>query len=109
MSEHQRREKQMRAFLAERDNLMRNPTLEAARAHWDKRGFPTPVAPDVPLATVHKARLHWLDATDAMLRESEEWLLANGYEVTTRGLPPLTPEKRDADRAALGMPPLRIN
>jgi hypothetical protein len=27
------------------------------------------------LATVHKARLQWLNATDAMLEESRNWLL----------------------------------
>ena len=109
MSEHQYRKKQMQAFLAERDELMRNPTLEGARAYWNKRGFPPPVSPDTPLATVHKARLHWLDATDAMLRESQEWLLANGYNTTVKGSPPLTPETRDAERRSHGMPPLRIN
>jgi hypothetical protein len=109
VSEHQYRKKQMQAFLAERDELMRNPTLEDARAYWDKRNFPPPVSPDTPLATVHKARLHWLDATDAMLRESQEWLLANGYNTTVKGSPPLTPETRDAERRMHGMPPLRIN
>jgi hypothetical protein len=109
MSEHQYRKKQMQASLAERDALMRNPTHTSAFAYWIKRGFPEPVNPSVPLATVHKARLQWLDATDAMLRESQEWLLANGYEVTSQGMPPLTPEKRDAQRKELGKPPLGVN
>jgi hypothetical protein len=109
MSEHQWREKQVRAFLAERDGLFRNPTLDGALAYWKDHDFPPPVDPSVPLATVHKARLHWLDATDAMLRESQEWLLANGYETTIKGVPPLTPETRDAERRSHGVPPLRID
>lgn len=109
MSEHQWREKQLKAFLAERDDLFRNPTLEAAHAYWKEQGFPQPVVPDGPLAVVHKARLHWLDATDTMLRESREWLAANGYEDTLKGAPPLTPETRDAERKARGFPPLRVN
>lgn len=95
--------------MAERNEVMRNPTLENALAYWNKRGFPPPVSPDTPLATVHKARLHWLDATDAMLRESQEWLLANGYKVTVQDMPPLTPETRDAQRKAHGMSPLGVN
>jgi hypothetical protein len=109
MSEHQYRKKQMQAFLAERDELFRNPTLDGALAYWKDHDYPPPVDPNVPLATVHKARLHWLGATDAMLQESQEWLLANGYEATIAGSPPLTPETRDAERRSHGMPPLRIN
>ena len=36
--------------------------------------------PIVPLATVHKARLQWLDATDDMLAESRAFLFDHGYE-----------------------------
>lgn len=96
----------LESFLAERNALYRNPTEEAAAAFWVKRSFAPPVDPTVPLATVHKARLQWLEATDAMLAESAAWLKAHGYETTTHGAPPLTPEQRDADRAALGKPPL---
>lgn len=109
MSEHKWREKERQAFLSERNKLLCNPTLEDALAYWKKEGYPPPVDPTVPLATVHKARLQWLDATDAMLRESQEWLLANGYLTTTKGLPPLTPEKRDAERKERGMLPLGFN
>jgi len=94
-------------FLAKRNAVFRNPTPEAAAEYW-RRELPneTPVDPTVPLATVHKARLQWLDATDAMLVESAEWLTANGYETTSKGAPPLTPEQRDKDRVAVGKPPL---
>jgi hypothetical protein len=53
----------------------------------------------VPLIAMHKARLQWLGATDAMLAESMEWLIARGYETTMQGAPPLTPQRRDAARA----------
>ena len=95
-------------YLAERDALFVDPTPAKALAYWKKKGFPPPVDPSVPLATVHKARLQWLDATDAMLAESVAWLEARGYLTTMKGAPPLTPETRDLNRAALGRPPLRV-
>ena len=94
--------------LAERDALFVDPTPAKALAYWKKKGFPPPVDPSVPLATVHKARLHWLNATDAMLAESVAWLEARGYLTTMKGAPPLTSETRDRDRIALGKPPLRV-
>ena len=94
-------------YLAERDVLFVDLTPAKALAYWKKKGFPPPVDPSVPLAMVHKARLQWLDATDAMLAESLAWLEAHGYLATMNGAPPLTPETRDRDRAALGKPPLR--
>jgi hypothetical protein len=57
MSEHKRREKQLEAYLAERDALFHNPNQAGALAHWKKYGYPAPVAPSVPLAAIHKARL----------------------------------------------------
>ena len=48
-------------------SLFRNPSDEAARAWWTSEGYAPPAHPPVPLATVHKARLQWLDATDTML------------------------------------------
>lgn len=106
MSEHKRRENQLGAYLAERNALFREPNPEGALAHWKKYGYPEPVAPSVPLAVIHKARLQWLDSTDAMLRESLEWLEAHNYETDLRGASPLTPETRDADRKARGLLPL---
>jgi hypothetical protein len=93
-------------FMEERDALFRNPTLAAATAYWREQGFPLPEWPDVPLAMVHKARLQWLEATDAMLAESARWLKDNGYLTTMRGTTPLTPQTRDAQRMQLGRPPL---
>jgi hypothetical protein len=93
-------------FNARRDAVFRNPTLKGA-----KTLMPEPPegwqAPDVPLRALHKARLQWLDATDAMLAESIRWLEARGYETTWHGAPPLTPAQRDADRMSLGKEPLR--
>jgi hypothetical protein len=55
---------------------------------------------------IHKARLQWLDATDAMLAESQQWLKDNGYLATMKGATPLTPQNRDAQRMQHGRPPL---
>lgn len=96
----------LKAFLERRDAVFMDPTLEKARAFWDSQGFPAPVAEDVPLGAVHKARTHWLDATDAMLAESAAWLKDHGYKGTMRDDDPLTPETRDAQRGVLGKPPL---
>ena len=62
---------------------------------------------DVPLAAVHKARLQWLESTDAMLEESKKWLADHNYQPDHFTAPPLTPEKRDADRVLLGKKPLK--
>jgi hypothetical protein len=93
-------------FLEERDALMRNPTLETATAWWYAKTSDEPASPNVPLAAIHKARLQWLSATDIMLAESIKWLEENGYQTTFQGVPPLTPESRDARRAKLGKAPL---
>lgn len=101
-------EADLAAHLAERDALFRNPTLEAAtawaRRHQDGGKF---ARPDVPLASVHKARLQWLESTDEMLAESVKWLEDHGYGTSWKGAPPLTPERRDADRIAIGKGPLK--
>jgi hypothetical protein len=99
---------ELAAYLAKRDALFRDMTLEHALklfAESPNRNVRL-ARPDVPLAAAHKARLQWLDATDAMLAESVQWLMDHGYQTTQHGAPPLTPERRDADRAALGKPPL---
>jgi hypothetical protein len=96
----------LRTFLAKRNALFRNPNIVDATKWWVSEGHPAPVRPDVPLATVHKARLQWLDATDAMIAESMAWLQANDYGTDMNGAPPLTPERRDADRITLGKKPL---
>ena len=97
---------ELKAFLAKRDALFRNPNIVDATKWWVSEGHPDPEHPTVPLATVHKARLQWLDATDEMIAESMAWLQANGYETTMKGAEPLTPTMRDAQRAAIGKKPL---
>jgi hypothetical protein len=57
-------------YLAAREALFRNLSDEAARAWWRSEAYAPPAHPTVPLATVRKARLQWLDATDDMLAES---------------------------------------
>jgi hypothetical protein len=99
-------DEKLKNFLAKRDALFKNPTEEAALKYWKENHLPEPLHPSVPLAAVHKGRLQWLDATDEMLTESKIWLTANGYDITMKGAPPLTPEQRDADRIELGKEPL---
>jgi hypothetical protein len=99
---------EIKKFNQKRDAVFRNPTIEIARKYWEDSGFKQDwVRDDVPLAAVHKARLQWLEATDEMIAESMEWLFVHGYENTWQGAPPLTPERRDADRVTLGKLPLR--
>ena len=86
-----------------RKDLLRNPTLQKATAYYAELGFTKFNDPLVPLAAVHKARLQWLNSTNAMLEESMRWLLANNYHTAMGGIPPLTPESRDAQREKLGM------
>jgi hypothetical protein len=91
--------------LAALEALFLNPSDEAARAWWASEGYAPPAHPDVPLATVHKARLQWLDATDDMLSESRAFLFDHGYEgINIRAY---TSKTRDAARAKLGLPPLK--
>jgi hypothetical protein len=93
-------------FIAKRDVVFLNPTLEGAKKLLEEQGLSDFVRDDVPLATCHKARLQWLDATDEMLTESIAWLKAHGYDATTENAPPLTPESRDKQRTAMGKEPL---
>ena len=99
-------EERLKKFLDKRDALFRNPTAEAALKYWQEQRFSPPLEPSVPLASVHKARLQWLEATDAMLAESVKWLQDSDYHETLKGAPPLTPETRDAQRVMLGKKPL---
>ena len=92
-------------FLARRDALFANLTLEAATAFYGELELPDAVDPSAPLAMAHKARLQWLGATDAQLAESAKWL-ADNHSATMRGGVPLTPMTRDAQRMARGMAPL---
>jgi hypothetical protein len=73
-------EQTLDAYLAAREALFRNPSAEAARAWWTSEGYSPPAHPTAPLATVHKARLQWLDATDNMLAKSRAFLFDHGYE-----------------------------
>lgn len=100
------RPSELKVFLEKRDALFNNPTRAAATKYWYEQELPKPKTPDVPLAAVHKARLQWLDVTDAQIVESMAWLTEHGFATDMRGAPPLTPEKRDADRISLGRGPL---
>ena len=96
----------MNEYLAAREALFRNPSDERARAWWTSEGYAPPTHPTVPLATVHKARLQWLDATDDMLAESRAFLFDYGYEAVPN-IRAYTSKTRDAARAQLGLAPLK--
>jgi hypothetical protein len=96
----------LKAHLARRDALFRQPNALDAAIWWMENSPEAPADNRVPLAAVHKARLQWLDATDDMLAQSKLWLTENGFATDFKGAPPLTPTMRDAQRAALGKPPL---
>ena len=85
--------------------LFRNPSDEGARAWWRSEGYAPPAHPTVPLATVHKTRLQWLDATDAMLAESRVFLFDHSYEAGPN-ICAYKSKSRDAVHAKLGLPPL---
>ena len=70
------------------------------------QGYAPPIHPTVPLATVHKARLQWLDATDDMLAESRAFLFDHGYDAGLN-IRPYTSRTRFAERAKLGLAPLK--
>ena len=93
-------------YLAAREALFRNPSDEAAHAWWASEGYPPPIHPTVPLETVHKARLQWLDATDDMLAESRAFLFDHGYRLIPN-LRAYTSRTRDVARAKVGLLPLR--
>jgi hypothetical protein len=85
-------------FLAAREALFRNPSDEGAHAWWTSEGYPPPIHPGVPLETLHKARLQWLDATDDMLAESGAFLFDRGYR-TIPNIRAYASRTRDAARA----------
>ena len=97
-------EQTLDVYLAAREALFRNLSDEAARAWWRSEGYAPPAHPAVPLATVHKARLQWLDATDTMLAESRVFLFDHGY--AGLHIRTYTSRSRDAERAKHGLPPL---
>jgi hypothetical protein len=99
-------EQTLEAYLAAREALFRNPSAEAARAWWTSEGYSPPAHPTVPLATVHKARLQWLDVTDNMLTKSRAFLFDHGYEAGLN-ICAYTSKSRDAVRAKLGLAPLK--
>jgi hypothetical protein len=92
-------------YLAALEALFRDPSDDAARAWWASEGYAPPAHPDVPLATVHRLRLQWLDATDDMLAESRSFLFDHGYG-TGLNILAYTSKTRDAARAKLGLKPL---
>ena len=99
-------EQTLKEYLVAREAVLRNPSDEAARAWWASEGYAPPAHPTVPLATLHKVRLQWLDATDAMLADSRAFLFDHGYEAGFN-IRANTSRTRDAERAKRGLPPLK--
>ena len=97
-------EQTLNGYLAALEALFRNPNDEAARAWWSSEGYAPPSNPDVPMATIHRVRLQWLDATDDMLAESRAFLFDHGYYAGLNILA-YTSRTRDAARAKRGLPP----
>jgi hypothetical protein len=93
-------------YLAALEALFCNPNEEVARAWWTSVGYAPPFHPDVPLATIHRSRLQWLDATDDMLAESRSFLFDHGYDAGLN-IRAYTSRTRDAERAKRGLPPLK--
>ncbi|MGO9390760.1 hypothetical protein [Rhodoblastus sp.] len=96
----------MSGYLDALEALFLYPSDEAARAWWTSEGYAPPAHPVVPLATIHKVRLQWLDATDDMLADSRAFLFDHGYEAGLNILA-YTSKTRDAARAKRGLPPLK--
>ena len=99
-------EQTLNEYLVARETVLRNPSDEAARAWWASEGYAPPAHPTVPLATVHKVRLQWLDATDAMLADSRAFLFDHGYAAGLN-IRAYTSKTRDTERAKHGLAPLR--
>jgi hypothetical protein len=99
-------EQTLNGYLAALEAMFRNPSDEAARAWWASEGYAPPFHPGVPLATIHRVRLQWLDATDDMLAESRAFLFDHGGYDASSNLLAYTSRTRDAARAKRGLPPL---
>jgi hypothetical protein len=100
---------QLKEYLEKRDALFNNPTLEGALALIPSPpgGWMDPT--NGPLAAVHKARLQWIGITDDQIEESIHWLTTHNYKTSWMEAPPLTPERRDAERRQRGLQPLGKN
>jgi hypothetical protein len=70
---------EFRKWRRRRDALLESPTLAGALEFWDYKTLGKPERPDVPLAGIHKARLHWPKATPEQVAESRKWLADHGY------------------------------
>ncbi len=99
-------EQTVNEYLAALEALFRNTNDEAARAWWTSEDYSPPTHSTVPLETIHKARLQWLDATDDMLAESRAFLFDHGYGSIPH-FRAYTSRTRDAERAKGGLPPLK--
>ena len=87
-----------RRFLAERNRMMRQPDVPAAMAAAVKRGRPFRAADGmsaetIALASLHRARVQWRDATSEEIEQSKAWLRSLDFSVPVRG-PFVYPEEK---------------
>ena len=75
-------------FIARRDAVFRNPTMENVKQLWRDIGQDVTPNPTNIMAGVHKARLQWKHATDEMRQESIKWLEDHGFKTSFFGIPP---------------------
>jgi hypothetical protein len=83
-------DKQLAAFIKERDVILRSLDLEAYAAFRRKHDLTEmPLEdPSVPLAAMHKTRIHIDYFSEEEKAVSRLWLRKNGYTTNIMGVPP---------------------
>jgi hypothetical protein len=83
-------DKQLAAYIKERDVILHSLDVEAYAAFRRKHGLTeTPLTdPSVPLAAMHKSRLHIGYFSEEEKAVSRLWLRKNGYTTNVMGVPP---------------------
>lgn len=75
------RKARIQAFIERRNSILRRlDEVEFMVFMREIGAWETPVNPTVPLAAMHKCRLHVNEFTEAEKQQSRDWLKANGYK-----------------------------
>lgn len=69
----------MKAWLDERNTVLRSKDLSALRRHIEKYGTQLKMSDEVLEVAMHKARTGCLALTDDERKESREWLAARNF------------------------------
>ena len=80
-------EAEIKAFVAERDAMLRALDLTTYRAFCIEHGLGEAPLDQIACAAMHKARLVATSFTEDEKRVSREWLLANGFKAEFFGVP----------------------